>query len=56
MVRPDDPEAYADAIGHLLDNPELGSEMGQEGRHRVELEYNWESQAVKLVKLYQGLL
>jgi glycosyltransferase involved in cell wall biosynthesis len=56
LVKPGDPDAYAEAIIRLLDNAELCQQMGDEGRTRVEQEYNWESEALKLLKLYQGLI
>ena len=56
MVKPDDPNAYADAIIRLLDNPSLCRLMGAEGRSRVEREYNWEKESRKLLVLYEELL
>lgn len=56
MVPPDDPVAMADAIERLLDDAELRTRMGQEGRRRVESEYNWTLESEKLVRLYEELL
>jgi glycosyltransferase involved in cell wall biosynthesis len=56
MVKPDDPAAYADAIIHLLRDPERCRTMGVEGRRRVEREYNWEQESKKLLDLYADLL
>jgi glycosyltransferase involved in cell wall biosynthesis len=55
-VKPSDYEAFADAIVHLLDNPELCRKMGKEGRLRVEKEYNWSAEFNKLLDLYNDLL
>jgi glycosyltransferase involved in cell wall biosynthesis len=55
MVDPRDHEAYAAAILRLLDDPALRRSMGEEGRRRVETEYNWESERAKLIALYQSL-
>jgi len=56
MVRPDDANAYADAISHLIDDPNLRCEMGRAGRRRVETMYNWQRESTKLLALYEELL
>jgi glycosyltransferase involved in cell wall biosynthesis len=56
MVAPHDPEAYADAIVRLLDDPELRRTMGAEGRRRVEGEFNWQHESRRLLNLYAELL
>lgn len=55
MVPPDDVAAYADAIIHLLDNPELRRRMGAEGRRRVEQQFNWQRESQILLDLYAEL-
>lgn len=55
-VQPDNPEAYANAIIRLMDDPALCARMGKEGRRRIESEHNWKSQEEKLVALYTQLL
>jgi len=52
MVKPDNPEAYADAIMKLLGNPQLRGQMGDEGRRRAAERFNWEMESKKLVNLY----
>lgn len=56
MVKADDPRAYAEAISTLIHDPERCRTMGAEGRRRVEQEYNWEHEALKLLQLYEELL
>ena len=56
MVPPDDYKAYVDAIIKLLNDPVLRNQMGEEGRKRVEQEYNWERESKKLTALYSELL
>lgn len=35
LVRPSDPEALADAVGRILDNPDLGTRLAEKARTRV---------------------
>lgn len=56
MVPVDDIGAYADAIIQLLDDPALRFQMGNEGRKRVERQYNWGGEASKLLNLYKELM
>ncbi|MBN1890296.1 MAG: glycosyltransferase [Thermoflexales bacterium] len=56
MVGADDPGAFAEAIVHLLDDPNLCRRMGAEGRARIEREYHWEKESLKLIELYEELL
>jgi len=41
LVEPEDPEALADAIVRLIEDPELARRLGENGRRRVEAELNW---------------
>ncbi|MBI5093163.1 MAG: glycosyltransferase family 4 protein [Candidatus Hydrogenedentes bacterium] len=41
LVEPDQPEALAEAILFLLENPERARQFGVAGRARVEAELNW---------------
>jgi len=54
-VDPESPEAIADAIKYLLENPGEAEEMGKRGRASVLREYNWDEQAMRLVDLYESL-
>lgn len=54
-VKPDDPSAVARRIQELYDNPVLRMQLGQNGRHAFEEEYNWERHEDKLVALYTRL-
>ena len=55
-VDPTDPEAIADAISHLLKNPQQAAAMGRRGRRAVVETYRWEEEAAKLLGLYERLL
>jgi glycosyltransferase involved in cell wall biosynthesis len=54
VVNTADPKQIADALDTLCDNPSLAQDMGRRGREAVKREYNWESQAKKLIDLYRG--
>jgi glycosyltransferase involved in cell wall biosynthesis len=56
MVDPLDADAIANAILWLLDHPDEAEAMGQRGREAVLTTFNWESEARKLVALYQKIL
>ena len=55
LVNPQDPAAIARAIEYVLTHPEEAEQMGRRGRALVLEQYNWNSQADKLLKLYSGL-
>lgn len=54
MVEPGNISEFADAIEKMLDDDSLRKSMGEEGRRRVESEYNWTLEFQKLVQLYNG--
>jgi glycosyltransferase involved in cell wall biosynthesis len=56
LVDPLNPEAIANAIRRVLENPEEAEEMGQRGRKAVEQIFNWDVESIKLINLYKGLL
>ena len=49
---PNDARDLALKIIQILDDPELGREMGRIGRHRVETELSWDHQVDTLVAAY----
>jgi glycosyltransferase involved in cell wall biosynthesis len=55
FVDPADPRAVADAIRELLTHPEKSMEMGLRGQAEVRSRFNWENEAHKLIRLYDGL-
>ena len=55
-VDPMDPQAIARAMQWILDHPAEAEAMGRRGRAAVEKDYNWETEAEKLVTLYKKLL
>jgi glycosyltransferase involved in cell wall biosynthesis len=46
----------ADAMNWIFNNPYEAMKMGENGRRAVENKYNWEQEAIKLRKIYEGLL
>ncbi len=51
-----DAEAAAAALATLLRDPALRRDMGRRGRAKAEAEQNWESEGLKLIKMYEELL
>ena len=56
LVEPGEAEAYAAAIGHLLDHPEMAIEKGKRGRQLVEMQFNWQVEADRLTAFYERIL
>jgi len=55
LVPPDQPAAHATAIRQLLEQPHLAAQLGGNGRRFVQQHHNWQSEAAKLLELYQQL-
>lgn len=55
FVDPMDTRAIAQAIEYLLANPEEAEEMGRRGQAAVATQFNWNTEARKLVNLYTSL-
>ena len=55
-VEHDDPEAFAQAVGDLLDDPRRRAVMGREGRRRIEDGLGWPHQAEAYRGVYDALL
>lgn len=55
-VDPDNLSAAAEAVRYLWNNPEKAERMGKNGREAVRRKYNWDTQADKLLRLYQKIL
>ena len=52
----DEPTDFADAVTRLLTDPELRRRIGENGRARVERDYDWRSIGEKLHTLYTKIL
>ncbi len=56
LVTSQDPEQVAQAIRHLIDQPELLKTMGRNGLKKVEKSYTWPVVATKLARIFQDAL
>jgi glycosyltransferase involved in cell wall biosynthesis len=52
----EDARALAAALTELLDDPQRARVMGERGRRAAEAHFTWESEASKLLGLYERLL
>jgi glycosyltransferase involved in cell wall biosynthesis len=56
LVPPKDPERLAEALLHLLRNPEKGKEFGERGKAIVTQEFNVETMVHKIAEVYREVL
>ncbi len=54
LVPPEDPVALADALQRLANDPELGRQLGRNGREKVLREFDLHGSAAKLAQLMIG--
>jgi D-inositol-3-phosphate glycosyltransferase len=54
LIDDQDPAAYAERIGRLLDNPELAQQMGRRGRLLAQ-RFSWTRTADSLQELFEGV-
>ena len=55
-VDPYDADAVANALTYLIDHPNEARQMGERGRAAVVAEYNWHTEATKLLGFYKLVL
>jgi len=55
VVQPKDPQALANAINTLLDNPTLREKYGKYAKERVKREFAREVMVEKILRVYRGL-
>jgi sugar transferase (PEP-CTERM/EpsH1 system associated) len=53
LILADDPGSFAQAVLHLLDNPQRRSELGQAGRTLVQASYDWGVLVPRLEEVYR---
>jgi glycosyltransferase involved in cell wall biosynthesis len=56
LVEPAKADALAEAVGRLLDDPDLRARMGQAGRRRASEHFTWPAQATRVAEIYQEVL
>ncbi|TAL31778.1 MAG: glycosyltransferase family 1 protein [Spirochaetes bacterium] len=56
LVPPRDPEAIAEGIDFLFDNPAIRKKMGKDARVRVLKEFTWENAAREMVEVYREVM
>jgi glycosyltransferase involved in cell wall biosynthesis len=56
LVESNDVTAFADAISTLMDDEQALATMGKHGQECVRCMYNWETESVKLIELYNMLV
>jgi len=56
IVPPKNPEALAEAINYLLENPEIARRMGKINRNLIEKEYSWIHIAKEIGEIYNSLV
>lgn len=56
VVSPEDPEALAEALEHMLTHPDEARRMGEAGRRRVEEHFSIESMVTKHIAVYESLV
>lgn len=56
LVEPENPDALAEGILMLLNDPELARQMGQRGRDRVKRAFNLEDMTAKYLDLYRNTI
>jgi phosphatidylinositol alpha-mannosyltransferase len=55
LVRPEDPQALADALIELLRDPERSKAMAQRGRERAQY-YSWDRVSQQVLSYYERLI
>ena len=55
LVDPQKPEAIAKAMDWLFEHPNQAADMGAAGRRAAHRTYNWQSEADKLLALYEKM-
>jgi glycosyltransferase involved in cell wall biosynthesis len=56
LIPPQDPEALAQAVSHLLSHPEQAAQMGQNGRQRAATHFTIQRMVTQIETLYERLL
>jgi starch synthase len=52
LVPPEDPKKLANAVVHILDDPEKMKQMSVKGKERVKEYFTWDKVAKKVIQFY----
>ena len=55
LVPPSDAPALADALGRVLDDPDLARRMGEEALRVGRATYTWEANARRMAEIYEAV-
>ena len=55
LVEPKDPDALAGALGRLISDPELRTQLGEAGARR-DNDYDWQHVTADLVRVYEEVI
>ncbi|HCD08785.1 MAG TPA: glycosyltransferase WbuB [Thermoanaerobacter sp.] len=56
VIPPDKPEALAEAVRYIFENPQIGVEMGMRGRSVIEKKHSWDARASVTDKILSMLI
>jgi glycogen(starch) synthase len=56
VIEPDDSNGFAEAIGYLLDNPQIAISMGEAARKRIETDFGWKQHVDAYDGFYHRLI
>jgi polysaccharide biosynthesis protein PslH len=56
LLLADEPSRFAEAVGRVLDDPDLGTRLGREGRALVRHHYSWEGAANRMEAFFEEVL
>jgi glycosyltransferase involved in cell wall biosynthesis len=56
LADPEKKSSFVDAILTLLEDEDLGSELGANGRRAIREHYNWEKEVPKLMEFYDSIV
>ena len=55
VIEPMDANSLAEALSFLIENPEVRTEMGNNGRMRVLQKYDWKDSVEQMITIYKSL-
>ncbi len=56
LIVPHHPTDLSNAILYLLNNPDIGKQMGNIGKQLISDKYNWDSISSQYIQLYKDII